>query len=119
MITRRIRLVSMSCLALLLAGSAVLALSLSQEDPAEILKEADRLAFLRNWSRAEPLFARAEQLFRERGDERNTLYAMVGKLRGQLPRLPLQELRFAFQNPGGCSREPLLRGRTILSKREL
>ncbi len=63
----------------------------TQDNPAQVLQEADRLAWLKDWSRAEPLFTRAEQLFRERGDERNALYAMVGKLRGQLPRLPIQQ----------------------------
>ena len=61
------------------------------DDPFAILEEADRLAWVKNWTRAEPLFARAEQLFTESGDERNALYARVGRLRGQLPRLSILE----------------------------
>ena len=38
---------------------------------ADLLAEADRLAWLKNWSRAEPLFSRAEEMFSAVGDERN------------------------------------------------
>jgi tetratricopeptide (TPR) repeat protein len=51
-----------------------------------VLAEADRLAWLKNWYRAEPLFAQAERLFAARGDRRNELYAHIGRLRGELPR---------------------------------
>jgi CHAT domain-containing protein len=89
----RILLVLVSFLTfIILTGSMFPALARIQEDPFEILKEADRLAWLRNWSRAEPLFAKAEQLFRDRADQRNAVYAMVGKIRGQLPRLALQQV---------------------------
>lgn len=88
---RRIGYVSISFVSLIvLVASAVIAMP-AQENPSELLKEADRLAWLKNWSKAEPLFARAEELFREQGDQRNALYAMVGKLRGQLPRLPVEQ----------------------------
>src|SRR5437867_7388999 len=73
---------------LISSGSAALP---AQDNPVVVLQEADRLAWLKNWSRAEPLFARAEQLFLDHGDQRNALYAMVGKLRGQLPRLSNQQ----------------------------
>src|SRR5437899_12829944 len=63
----------------------------AQDNPVVVLQEADRLAWLKNWTRAEPLFARAEQLFLDRGDQRNALYATVGKLRGQLSRMPIQQ----------------------------
>ncbi len=56
-------------------------------DPAKLLAEADRLAWLKNWTKAEPLFAKAEQLFAERGDRRNELYSRISKLRGQLPQM--------------------------------
>jgi CHAT domain-containing protein/tetratricopeptide (TPR) repeat protein len=88
---RRITLVPLFLTFLILAGFTSLGVPPTQEDPSEILKEADRLAWLKNWSRAEPLFARAEQLFLDSGDQRNALYAMVGKLRGQLPRLSNQQ----------------------------
>lgn len=61
-------------------------------DPEKLLEQADRLAWLRVWTNAAPLYAEAERLFRERGDERNALYAEVSHLRGQLPRLPVPEV---------------------------
>ena len=57
-------------------------------DPHKLLAEADRLAWLRVWTRAEPLYAKAREAFVARGDERNALYAEVSRLRGQLPTLP-------------------------------
>ena len=59
--------------------------------PETQLAEAERLAWVKNWTRAEPFFAAAEQGFQARGDKRNALFAQVGRLRGQLPKLPLAE----------------------------
>jgi hypothetical protein len=57
-----------------------------QQDEAERwLADGDRLAWLKNWQAGEPLFEKAEMLFRERGDERNELYARISRMRGQLP----------------------------------
>jgi CHAT domain-containing protein len=53
-------------------------------DPQRLLSEADRLALLGNWAKARPLFARAEQIYIARGDERNALYARIGKLRNDV-----------------------------------
>lgn len=50
--------------------------------------QADRLAWLRAWSKAGPLFAVAERAFAARGDERHAMYARMSALRGQIPRLP-------------------------------
>src|SRR5689334_2752413 len=61
-------------------------------DPQKLLAEADRLAWLRAWTRAEPLFEQARAAFVERGDQRNALYAEVNGLRGQLPTLPVPEV---------------------------
>jgi CHAT domain-containing protein/Tfp pilus assembly protein PilF len=61
-------------------------------DPDKLLQDADRLAWLKNWTRAEPLYADAERLFTERGDQRNALYASVNELRAQLPRLSVPEV---------------------------
>ena len=61
-------------------------------DPNKLLQDADRLAWLKNWTRAEPLYADAERLFTERGDQRNALYASVNRLRAQLPRLSVPEV---------------------------
>ena len=59
---------------------------------ADMLAEADRLAWLKNWSRAEPLFSKADEMFTAAGDERNALYSRISAIRGRLPRLPLIEV---------------------------
>ena len=61
-------------------------------DPHKLLQEADRLAWLRAWTRAAPLYAEAERLFAARGDRRNTLYAQINRLRGELPRLAVPDV---------------------------
>lgn len=59
----------------------------ARSGPAESLKEADRLAWLRAWTAAGPLFAEAEREFAAAGDQRNALYAKISLLRSELPRL--------------------------------
>jgi tetratricopeptide (TPR) repeat protein len=54
------------------------------EDYTALLREADRLAWLTNWTAATPVFIRAEELARDAGDERNELYAKFGRLRGEM-----------------------------------
>ena len=61
-------------------------------DPHKLLAEADRLAWLRVWTRAEPIYAQAREAFVRSGDRRNALYAEVSQLRGQLPTLPVPEV---------------------------
>jgi CHAT domain-containing protein/tetratricopeptide (TPR) repeat protein len=61
-------------------------------DPIKLLTEAERLAWLKAWTRAAPLYAEAEKLFAARGDRRNALYAQVNHLRGRLPQLPVPEV---------------------------
>src|SRR3984893_15058230 len=48
-----------------------------------LLTEANRLAWLFNWPKAEPLYVRAEQLFKAKGDTRNEIYARIGRIRAQ------------------------------------
>src|SRR5246127_2916061 len=55
----------------------------SSQDPEILLKEANRLAWLFNWPKAEPLYIRAEQLFKDKGDTRNEVYSRVGRIRAQ------------------------------------
>jgi hypothetical protein len=62
------------------------------QDPYQLLKEADRFAFLHNWVKAGPLYSEAEKLFAQVGDERNTLYARVGQIYSQMDRRPFPEL---------------------------
>src|ERR1700736_1461727 len=52
-------------------------------NPEILLKEANRLAWLFNWPKAEPLYIRAEQLFKKNGDTRNEAYSRVGRIRAQ------------------------------------
>lgn len=54
-----------------------------ETNPEVLLVEANRLAWLFNWPKAEPLYARAEELFKERGDTRNEIYARVGRIRAR------------------------------------
>ena len=49
-------------------------------DPGALLAEADRLAGLGNWVKAQPLYARAEHEFHSRGDVKQELYAKFGRL---------------------------------------
>ncbi len=53
----------------------------ASSDPEILLAEANRLAWLFNWPKAEPLYIRAEQLFKEHGDTRNETYSRVGRIR--------------------------------------
>ena len=55
----------------------------TSKNPEILLSEANRLAWLFNWPKAGPLYVRAEQLFKERGDSRNETYARVGRIRAQ------------------------------------
>src|ERR1700737_4202808 len=59
----------------------------ASRNPEILLKEANRLAWLFNWPKAEPLYIRAEQLFREKRDSRNETYARVGRIRAQSERM--------------------------------
>lgn len=52
-------------------------------DPKAILAEANHFAFMSNSYRAAPLYARAEEMFRDRGDKRDELYAKIGRLRAE------------------------------------
>src|SRR5439155_26936583 len=84
-------------------ASVVRTAATQTQAPFEILKEPDRLAWLKNWNRAQPLFAQAEQVFNERGDPRNSLYAKISRIRAELPRLSIQktsnDLAELLENP--------------------
>jgi len=55
----------------------------TSSNPEVLLEEANRLAWLFNWPKAGPLYARAEELFRGKGNTRNEIYACVGTIRVQ------------------------------------
>src|ERR1700693_5306838 len=79
---------------LVVAAASLCHATFAQNTPDldKLLQDADRLAWLKNWTRAEPLYADAERLFTERGDQRNTLSASINKLPAQLPRLAVPEV---------------------------
>ena len=52
-----------------------------RQPPQEILDHALRLADLYNWDEAGKDFAEAEKMFLAAGDQRNALYARLGKIR--------------------------------------
>jgi CHAT domain-containing protein/tetratricopeptide (TPR) repeat protein len=64
-------------------ASDVLANPKVSNNPEALLAEANRLAWLFNWPKAEPLYVRAERLFQQKGDTRNEIYARVGRIRAQ------------------------------------
>jgi hypothetical protein len=53
------------------------------KDPDVLFAEANHLAWFFNCPKAEPLCVRAEELFKERGDTPNEIYARVGRIRAQ------------------------------------
>jgi CHAT domain-containing protein len=55
----------------------------ASSNPEILLKEANRLAWLFNWPKAELLYIRAEQLFKDKGDTRNEVFSRVGRIRAQ------------------------------------
>src|ERR1700674_4122917 len=59
----------------------------TSNNPEALIEEANRLAWLFNLPKAEPLYVRAEELFRERRDTRNETYARVGRIRAQSERM--------------------------------
>lgn len=74
----------------------------STDDPDVLLKKGLRLGDLYNWAEAAPLFAQAEQLYASRTDNRNALYAHLGKIRSTMEQLSLpdvsQELGAELEN---------------------
>src|SRR6516225_2389575 len=62
------------------------------DDSDVLLKKALYFGDLYNWADAAPMFAKAEQLYSERGDNRNALYAHVGRIRSTVEQLSLPEV---------------------------
>jgi CHAT domain-containing protein len=61
-------------------------------DPQALIAAADHFYWLNNGSAAAALYARAEQLFLQRGDARNALHAKVGRLRSQAETMSFVDL---------------------------
>lgn len=53
------------------------------QDPEDLLAEANHLSWLFNWPKAEPLYVRAEEMFKKNGDKRDEIYARVGEIRAR------------------------------------
>ena len=70
-----------------------------QSQAKELLVRALHLADLYNWADAAPAFAESEQLFARAGDQRNALYAKLGRIRSNIERdqqtLPLVSAQLA------------------------
>jgi hypothetical protein len=62
------------------------------DDPHLLLSEADHFYWPNNGPRATPLYARAEQLFSERGAVHNEIHAKVGRLRSEAETMSSVEL---------------------------
>jgi CHAT domain-containing protein len=62
------------------------------DDPDVLLKKALHLGDLYNWADAAPFFTEAEQLYAARGDNRNALYAHLGRIRSTMEQLSLPEV---------------------------
>ena len=61
------------------------------DDPDVLLKKALHLGDLYNWADAAPMFTEAEQLYAARADNRNALYAHLGRIRSTMEQLSLPE----------------------------
>src|SRR5665213_2994479 len=75
-----------SCLlrqiAFVITGSSLICAQ--QPQPKELLARALHLADLYNWDDAGPAFAEAERLFVDAGDQRDALYAKLGRIRSSI-----------------------------------
>jgi len=64
----------------------------AEADPDVLLRQALQLADFYNWIDAESAFREAERLYVERGDNRNALYAKLGRIRSTMERVSLPEV---------------------------
>src|SRR5215469_9680706 len=93
---------SMGAAKLFLLGTLACGYGFAQTT-AELVVRADRLADQGNWFRAAPLYAEAESVFHLNGDQRDELYAKLGRLRGDVEkgsyRATRSEVVRELQNP--------------------
>jgi CHAT domain-containing protein len=64
----------------------------NSNDPQKLLSAADHFYWLNNGPKAAPLYAKAEQMFAERSDDRNELHAKVGQMRSEAETMSFVEL---------------------------
>ena len=80
-----------SAVAMCVFGAALLPLNAQQRQQSaqDLLHHALYLADLYNWTDAGPEFSQAEKKFAAEGDQRNALYARLGRLRSTVEHSPL------------------------------
>lgn len=76
-------------------------------DPDALVRNADSLAWMKAWGKAEPLYTAAARVYASRGDRRNALYAEVNALRGQASRLAASD---ASERVAAYLSDPIVRG---------
>jgi CHAT domain-containing protein len=96
--------------------------SAESSEAERLLAEADRLAWLNNWDKADPLYRRAELLFRQSGDNHHLLQAKIGHIQATmqtrfLPDLS-RELAEELKN-ATIQNDPALRLRWLVAKAEV
>jgi CHAT domain-containing protein len=94
----------------------------NSNDPRELLEEADHLFWLNNAVEAQPLYARAEQLFKARGDSRNAFYAKVSQIPADMERGNLADLSQYLAKElrrRGIQQDPYLHLRLLVVKGEV
>jgi tetratricopeptide (TPR) repeat protein len=65
-------------------------------EPSDLLREADRLAWLGNWHKAAAMYDQAEKHFSAAGDRLKELYAKAGQLRSRMDNSSSVELSDQF-----------------------
>src|ERR1700758_3275884 len=85
---RTILISSLLCATLSASAKA----QMPSDDPDVLLKLALHYGDLYNWADAAPMFTEVEQLYSARGDNRNALYAHLGRIRSTMEQLTLPEV---------------------------
>ena len=88
-----------------------------QPQAKELLARALHLADLYNWADAAPAFTEAEQLFVSAGDQRNALYAKLGRIRSNIEREQKTLPMVSSQLAKALEDDPLLQNDKELRKR--
>src|SRR6516164_911351 len=95
---------------------------LNSNNPRELLEEAEHLFRLNNPIEAQPLYARAEQLFAAEGDTRDAFYARITQIPAEMESRNLADLsRYLakeLRRPG-IDKDPYLRLRLLVVKGEV
>ncbi len=119
---QRLVLLALALLSFLILFAVLRPMPSQSESPDVLLGEADRFAWLTNWQRAGELYARAEQIAMQKGEERDQLYAACGRLRASIgtesvPQISA-ELANLLKNPIAAS-DPRLRIRCLASQGDI